>query len=176
MASLNSLPFTLETRLESRFLVNSPSGSQFLEHQQRRALDFGGSVDSRSGIMKFMQHTVSSNHGRPSLRTVRSGGGYGRGGFWRSKHVRLAKGNDSVDGEDSQDAEDAIQATIEKSKKVLAMQRELLQQGSQSPENWSRSRWGGRGGGGGCEGDAGGVLCSCAGEECCAVEEGATAD
>lgn len=128
MASLNSFPFTLETRLESRLLVHSSSGSQFLEHQQRRALDFGRSVDSRSAIMKFMQHTVSSNHGRPSLWTVRSGGGYGRGGFWRSKHVRLAKGHDSVDGADSQDAEDAIQATIEKSKKVLAMQRELLQQ------------------------------------------------
>ncbi|KAJ8425026.1 hypothetical protein Cgig2_007163 [Carnegiea gigantea] len=48
--------------------------------------------------------------------------------------------------------------------------------GSQSPGNWSRSRCGGRGGGGGSEGDAGSRLCSCAGEECCACEEGATAD
>lgn len=127
MASLNSFPFTLDTRIESRFLLHSSSGSQFLECQQRKPLDSGGFLDSKTGIVKLTQHITNSNHGGPSFRTVRSVTGYRRGGLWRGKYVR-AKGDDSIDGEDSQESEDAIQATIEKSKKVLAMQRELLQQ------------------------------------------------
>ncbi|KAF8378453.1 hypothetical protein HHK36_029793 [Tetracentron sinense] len=50
-----------------------------------------------------------------------------RGQPWRSKCLK-ATGKDSVEGEDGDESEDALQATIEKSNKVLAMQSDLFQQ------------------------------------------------
>lgn len=52
-------------------------------------------------------------------------GGCGRRQLWRNKPLRVM-GMGSEDGSD--ESEDALQATIEKSKKVLAMQTKLLQQ------------------------------------------------
>ncbi|KAK6280091.1 hypothetical protein POUND7_020358 [Theobroma cacao] len=50
-----------------------------------------------------------------------------KGLLWRFKPVRVAGSLDGVGG-GGDDSEDTFQATIEKSKKVLAMQRDLLQQ------------------------------------------------
>ncbi|XP_022751930.1 granule-bound starch synthase 2, chloroplastic/amyloplastic-like [Durio zibethinus] len=52
---------------------------------------------------------------------------YDKGQLWRFKPLRLAGSLDGVGGA-GRGSGDALQATIEKSKKVLAMQRDLLQQ------------------------------------------------
>ncbi|XVF14276.1 hypothetical protein REPUB_Repub09cG0044800 [Reevesia pubescens] len=52
---------------------------------------------------------------------------YKKGQLWRFKPVRVAGSGDGIGGV-GDDSEDTLQASIEKSKKVLAMQRELLQQ------------------------------------------------
>lgn len=52
---------------------------------------------------------------------------YNKGQLWRFKPVRVTASVDSVGGS-GDDSEDTLQAAIEKSKKVLAMQKDLLQQ------------------------------------------------
>ncbi|XVF60544.1 hypothetical protein PTKIN_Ptkin08bG0056300 [Pterospermum kingtungense] len=52
---------------------------------------------------------------------------YNKGPLWRFKPVRVAGSADSVAGS-ADDSQDTLQAAIDKSKKVLAMQRDLLQQ------------------------------------------------
>lgn len=47
---------------------------------------------------------------------------------WKCLRRVQATGSDSSDSASGDEPEDALQATIEKSKKVLAMQRNLLQQ------------------------------------------------
>ncbi|KAG8384693.1 hypothetical protein BUALT_Bualt04G0144500 [Buddleja alternifolia] len=48
-------------------------------------------------------------------------------GKWRAKHVKATREGAGA-GESGDESEDALQATIEKSKKVLALQRDLLNQ------------------------------------------------
>ncbi|XVE83771.1 hypothetical protein DITRI_Ditri16bG0113200 [Diplodiscus trichospermus] len=52
---------------------------------------------------------------------------YNKGQLWRFKPVKVAGSMDGVGGA-ADDSDDTLQATIEKSKKVLAIQRDLLQQ------------------------------------------------
>lgn len=115
MASLNSFPFTIETRC----LLHNSNGFQ---PQRRKTLCYGG-------FLKFMDHNDNGGfvHGRSSLWCVKSLSGCRRGDLWRVYSLK-AVSNDSGDGEDSNENEDALQATIDKSNKVLAMQKELLQQ------------------------------------------------
>ena len=54
---------------------------------------------------------------------------YNKGQVWRFKPVRIAGSMDGVGGAgDDSESEDTLQAKIEKSKKVLTRQRDLLQQ------------------------------------------------
>ncbi|XP_010693244.2 granule-bound starch synthase 2, chloroplastic/amyloplastic [Beta vulgaris subsp. vulgaris] len=116
MASLNSFPFTIEKRC---FLHNS-HGSQTLGCQRRKPLDGGG-------FLKFMDHNDNYIHGISSLCCVKSVSGCRRRDLRRINLLK-AISDDSGEAEDNKETEDAIQATIEKSNKVLAMQKELLQQ------------------------------------------------
>lgn len=92
----------------------------------RKSLDYcSGSSDFTRGDSKFVEDPFAGL----SLSSERM---ISRGWLWRAKRTGLeslsATSKDSVGGENSDESEDALQATIEKSKKVLAMQRDLLQQ------------------------------------------------
>ncbi|XP_021721398.1 granule-bound starch synthase 2, chloroplastic/amyloplastic-like [Chenopodium quinoa] len=116
MASLNSFPFTIETRC----LRHNSIGPHPLAYQRRKPLDCGG-------FLKFLDHNGDYAHGRSSLCCMKSVNGCRRGDSWGFNRLK-AVSNDSGEGEDSNETDDAVQATIEKSNKVLAMQKELLQQ------------------------------------------------
>lgn len=77
--------------------------------------------------MKFMDHNDNYIHGISSLCCVKSVSGCRRRDLRRINLLK-AISDDSGEAEDNKETEDAIQATIEKSNKVLAMQKELLQQ------------------------------------------------
>nr|XP_011467955.1 PREDICTED: granule-bound starch synthase 2, chloroplastic/amyloplastic [Fragaria vesca subsp. vesca] len=120
MASIKSLPFVIETKAESSVLLHSDNTRQlrlpFFTHRRRRA----GEVSLISGSASGYSQAVGLCSGQISSCT--------KGQVWRVKPVRAIR-KVSVDGEeDNGESEDALQATIEKSKKVLAMQRGLLQQ------------------------------------------------
>lgn len=105
MVSLGSLPCVIETGAGSSVLVHSrrqhgPS-SVFATFRPKKSPVFGVFNNS---IFHF------------SLCSDK------RGHLWRIKHVK-ATGGESGNG-----YEDSLEATIEKSKKVLSMQRHLLQQ------------------------------------------------
>lgn len=110
MASVVSLPFVIETGAESSVLVQSkrqhrPS-SVFASFRQRKPPVFGVFNNS---ICRF------------SLCFDK------RGHLSRIKHVK-AMGRDSMGGEGGNDSEDALEAAIEKSKKILSIQSHILQQ------------------------------------------------
>ncbi|KAL9233759.1 hypothetical protein vseg_008714 [Gypsophila vaccaria] len=99
MALLNSTHFTVESKMESLVLNHITFRSRSSLYQPRNPVNFGG-------ILRL----VSSNCNRMSMKRVK------------------ATASDSSDSKGGKDTEDAIEATLEKSKKVLAMQKELLQQ------------------------------------------------
>lgn len=117
MASIgSSLPFILETKTESSVLLHINSYHRlrlsFFMYRPRMSADSTGFTGSASGY---------------SVLGLCSGliGGCSRRRLWRKKPSRLmALGSE----EGSDESEDTLQATIEKSKKVLAMQTKLLQQ------------------------------------------------
>ncbi|CAO2820293.1 unnamed protein product [Amaranthus hypochondriacus] len=113
MASLNSLPFTIETRCS----LHTSNGSNPLLNQRRKPLDSGG-------FLKFMDHNGNT---LSSLCCVKLVSGSRRIDSWRYISLKATE-NDSSESEVNREAEDAIQATIDKSSKVLAMQKELLKQ------------------------------------------------
>ncbi|XP_050381500.1 granule-bound starch synthase 2, chloroplastic/amyloplastic [Argentina anserina] len=120
MASIKSLPFMIEIKAESSVLLHSENSRRlrfpFFTHRRRRA----GEVSLISGSASGYSQAVGQCSGNISSCT--------KGQLWRVKPVR-AIGRVSMDNEeDNGDSENALQATIEKSKKVLAMQRDLLQQ------------------------------------------------
>ncbi|KAK9272163.1 hypothetical protein L1049_002534 [Liquidambar formosana] len=127
MASIGSLSFTIETRTESSVLAHSGNYRRpwfrFSAYRSRKSVECANLNDSSFGHLK----AVESNIARISLCCQRVIHGCKRGGQWRIRHLR-ATSKGSVEGEDGDESEDALQATIEKSKKVLAMQRDLLQQ------------------------------------------------
>ncbi|KAK4346600.1 hypothetical protein RND71_032939 [Anisodus tanguticus] len=61
------------------------------------------------------------------LKKLSVANGYSREQMWRIKRVK-ATGKISGEGASADESDEALQATIEKSKKVLAMQQDLLQQ------------------------------------------------
>ncbi|XP_031396234.1 granule-bound starch synthase 2, chloroplastic/amyloplastic-like [Punica granatum] len=110
MASIGSLPFTIEAKAAERcvfFHAKSQPRPGFF--RPRRSLNF-------AALRGF---GTSRNVEDESGRVLSSG----------QRRLRATLGG-SVEGGDGDDvpSEDGLQATIEKSKKVLAMQRELLNQ------------------------------------------------
>ncbi|KAH7554577.1 hypothetical protein ACOSP7_027993 [Xanthoceras sorbifolium] len=110
MASIGSLPFTVETKSECSAFLHSKNqhrpGSSITTFRLRKSPVFTVFNNSICGF---------------SLRSGR------RGQSWRNKHVKAAE-TGYFESENGNEPEDALEATIAKSKKVLAMQRELLHQ------------------------------------------------
>ncbi|KAM3713839.1 hypothetical protein ACJW31_01G286800 [Castanea mollissima] len=110
MASAGLLPFTIETKSESPVLLHSVNHrrprSSFFVYRPRKPLDYAGF----------------------SLSCDRLICGSGRGQQWRLTLPKVKAKGFAESEDDSNEVDDALQATIEKSKKVLAMQRDLLQQ------------------------------------------------
>ncbi|GLU11081.1 hypothetical protein SLE2022_278510 [Rubroshorea leprosula] len=112
MASIRSLPFVVQTKAESSLIPRSKS-------QHRLGFSF-----STLRPRKFRTFDDLTTLGF-SLCCDRVLGGCSRGQLRRFKPVRVVG---SPEGAGSDDPEDRLQATIEKSKKVLAIQRDLLKQ------------------------------------------------
>ncbi|KAK1563287.1 hypothetical protein Q3G72_025410 [Acer saccharum] len=110
MASIGSFPFTVETKSGSSAFLHSKNqhrpGSSFTTFSLRKSQVFAVFNNSICGF---------------SLRSDR------RGQSWRTKHVKAA-GPGNFESKNDNEAEDPLEATIQKSKKVLAMQKELLHQ------------------------------------------------
>lgn len=120
MASIGSLSLIPETkRTDSYVILNTKSHHRprfpFFSNLPRKCLD-------------STRFSSSSARGSSSVVGLGSGliGGCRRGKLQRNKLTLRAIDKDSEAGEEGPD--DALQATIEKSKKVLALQRDLLQQ------------------------------------------------
>lgn len=110
MTSIGSLPFTIEAKgAETRALFHIKNRSRPRFYRPRKSLNFAASRGF--GTSRTAEDEC--------IRVLSSG----------ITSVRAARG-DSVDGGDidGESTEDALEATIEKSRKVLAMQRELLNQ------------------------------------------------
>ncbi|KAF5176177.1 Granule-bound starch synthase 2, chloroplastic/amyloplastic, partial [Thalictrum thalictroides] len=110
MASIGSLSFFIETAMDTsvihcgnfhrpRFLILGSRG--------RTTLDLGSNVTMKLSA-NYDNMIDECNRRRP----------------WRSKSMRI----NAKKGEDRDKPEDALEATIQKSKKVLAMQKQLLDQ------------------------------------------------
>ncbi|XP_022983709.1 granule-bound starch synthase 2, chloroplastic/amyloplastic isoform X1 [Cucurbita maxima] len=105
MVSVGSLPFTIEAYTETSMIVLSNTyhrtvSSSLKQQNQRSAEGVGFLVDKMVG----------------------------RSGKWPTPLRARAATSDLNSGQRSDDPDEAIQATIEKSKKVLAMQQQLLEQ------------------------------------------------
>jgi starch synthase len=128
MASMGSPPFTIETKSDSSMLLHSANSRRprflFFAYRPRKPLDSSGNTGLSFGYSK----AAGENYASLSLSCDRLIGGCSRGQQRRITRPK-ATGGGFVEGEDGGDeVEDALEATIEKSKKVLAMQRDLLQQ------------------------------------------------
>ncbi|GAB4831653.1 Sucrose synthase [Ancistrocladus abbreviatus] len=128
MAYLSSFPSTIDSKNESCVLLHKPihhgARSRLLAYKRGKALDCVDFRVSMSGSLKVIGQV---NHGSSFPSSDRLISGCIRGRSWRIMHPR-AKVEGSTEGGDGWDSEDVLRATIEKSKKVLAMQRDLLQQ------------------------------------------------
>ncbi|XP_038903759.1 granule-bound starch synthase 2, chloroplastic/amyloplastic [Benincasa hispida] len=103
MASLGSLPFTIEAKTESSMFVLSKNYYRAfcpLKQQNQRPVEGLGFLGDKM---------------------------VARNGKW-PKPVKAKAATSDSSGQRSDDPDEAIQATIEKSKKVLAMQQQLLEQ------------------------------------------------
>ncbi|XP_038695866.1 granule-bound starch synthase 2, chloroplastic/amyloplastic isoform X2 [Tripterygium wilfordii] len=112
MASLSSLPFTVETKAEISALLHGNNRHRprfpFVAYRQRKYKEVAFYKDFTCGF-SLCCDKLSGEH----LRR-----------HWRAQ----VAGPESVDGEGGDESEDALQISIEKSKKVLAAQKDLLQQ------------------------------------------------
>ncbi|TQD93221.1 hypothetical protein C1H46_021126 [Malus baccata] len=119
MASIGSLPCIIETKTDSSVLVHSIINRRlrfpFLTNRPRSSIEVCGINASAGGSSEAVGMCRGQNDW------------CSRGNLWRIKPLH-AIGKSSAQGEDGGEPEDPLQATIEKSKKVLATQRELLQQ------------------------------------------------
>ncbi|XP_027359278.1 granule-bound starch synthase 2, chloroplastic/amyloplastic-like isoform X2 [Abrus precatorius] len=108
MASMSSLPFLVETNADSTVML-------LLHSRNPKFSPKFGSLNASSFAKGLGRGRVnhSCSRGLPCLVG--------------NKQIR-ALGKSSGTSEDKDESEDVLQATIEKSKKVLALQRELLQQ------------------------------------------------
>lgn len=113
MASIGSLPFMIETKTESSVLLHSNNNRRLrfpgFTHRPGRSIEVTGINAEVVGMCSRQINWCT------------------KGKLWKIEPLR-ATGKVSVEGEDGGEPEDALRATIEKSKKVLAMQRDLLQQ------------------------------------------------
>ncbi|XP_008230773.1 PREDICTED: granule-bound starch synthase 2, chloroplastic/amyloplastic [Prunus mume] len=113
MASIGSLPFMIETKTESSVLLHSNNNRRlrfpFFTHRPGSSVEVSGINAEVVGMCSRQINWCT------------------KGKLWKIEPLR-ATGKVSVEGEDGGEPEDALRATIEKSKKVLAMQRDLLQQ------------------------------------------------
>jgi starch synthase len=118
MASVGSLPFTAESSVILYSVNHRRPRFPFFAYRPRKPLDSAGN----NGLSFRYSKAVREDYNGFSLSCDRLIGG------WRIMIPKVeAKG--FVEGEDdSNEVEDALQATINKSKKVLALQKDLLQQ------------------------------------------------
>ncbi|XP_062106643.1 starch synthase 2, chloroplastic/amyloplastic [Humulus lupulus] len=120
MASIRSFPFIPESKAESSVIINQKSYHQprfpFFCNLPRRSLNSTrfSSSGRGSSVVGFCSGLIGGSSSRRRLQ-------------WNKPLRALDKGSEGG-GERLDGSEDAIQATIEKSKKVLAMQRDLLKQ------------------------------------------------
>ena len=117
MASIGSLSFFPESKTDTLVILNHKS-------YHRPRFPFFSNLP-----IKSLESTRFSSSALGSLGLCNGGliGVCSRGKqLQRNKPLR-AIDKDSEAGESSDGSEDALQATIEKSKKVLALQRDLLQ-------------------------------------------------
>ncbi|XP_059643740.1 granule-bound starch synthase 2, chloroplastic/amyloplastic [Cornus florida] len=128
MASLRSLPFVIDTAIDSSAPFQTVSFSRsklpFSANRSKTFLDPGGFHD----LTFWCTKVVGENITRCSLRCERMMGGVSGGRRWRIKRGLRAMNKGSGEGQNGEESEESLQATIEKSKKVLAMQRDLLEQ------------------------------------------------
>ncbi|WCJ25673.1 Starch synthase 2 chloroplastic/amyloplastic [Euphorbia peplus] len=101
MASLGSFPFLVEPKPETSLLFST-------KRQLRSRRQFLAFASQKNRNFALLNDASCSNSSR--FEAVR------------------ASAKEGVSGDDDDQSDDALQATIEKSKKVLAMQRDLLQQ------------------------------------------------
>lgn len=130
MASIGSFPF-IDMKTERSVLLHCGnhrrSKIHFLASRPRKLVECSGLNEFTCGNSRDVEETFA----RFSLCCERV---VCKGWPWRTRRTTGlqslgAKSKDYVEGEDRDEFEDdALQATIEKSKKVLAMQRNLLQQ------------------------------------------------
>ncbi|KAL3526529.1 hypothetical protein ACH5RR_011185 [Cinchona calisaya] len=119
MASMGSFPFRIETAIDSSVISQTENGNSrrpklpLLAYRPRK---FSG--DSKFGSYRLL----GADFGGLSLccgcRVTRK---------WMLKRVNATSGGSRED-ETGEESEDALQVTIEKSKKVLALQKDLLNQ------------------------------------------------
>ncbi|KAJ1399695.1 Starch synthase, catalytic domain [Sesbania bispinosa] len=107
MASLGSVPFLVETNVDTTVLLLHSRNLKF---------------PTKFSTINASAFTRGLGRGRVNHSCSR-----GLQCLWGTTHIR-ALGKSSGTSEDKEEPEDMLQATIEKSKKVLALQRELLQQ------------------------------------------------
>lgn len=123
MASMGSFP----TGLDGSILLHSANHQRpvipALAYRPRKYVEVGAFADCISdGFSRNLTVDLSS---RLSLCSG-CGGGRRR---WTTQHLKAAKeGTGRGETDEDDESDDALQATIENSKKVLAMQRDLLQQ------------------------------------------------
>lgn len=118
-SSIASFPFLIETNAEASIL---------LPIKIKRPLRFPLFV-YRPGKCAEISNLNASSFGHSDSTALNYGrllNGSRRGWLWRTNDLR-AIGKSTGISQDDDDAEDVLQSTIEKSKKVLAMQRDLLQ-------------------------------------------------
>ncbi|GMH26982.1 hypothetical protein Nepgr_028825 [Nepenthes gracilis] len=128
MASLSSFPFTIGKSSKNSSVFQRPNyhgpRSHFLANRLSKPMGCVSFRDSMPGDFKGLMH---DNHGRLFLYNERLVSRCIRCSSWSITRLR-AKGEDYTEAEEGTESEDALEATIEKSKKVLAKQRELLRQ------------------------------------------------
>ncbi|GAB2287842.1 Sucrose synthase [Dionaea muscipula] len=128
MASLSSIPFTIDTGNKTPVLLQKPKfhapSSRFLAFRPGKSFECVGFRDSTSGYFGLRGRV---DNGRPLLFNERLVSLCRGDNYWRILRPRT-KSEDATDGVDGREPDDALQETIKKSKKVLALQRELLQQ------------------------------------------------
>lgn len=111
-SSIGSCPFLVEAYAETSVLLqttksNRPFRFPSFAYQPRKCAEVSIKENSE-------------NYGKLVC-------GRSRGLLWRNTHLRATGKSSGASGE-KDGAEDVLETTIEKSKKVLAMQRDLLQQ------------------------------------------------
>ncbi|XP_061355119.1 granule-bound starch synthase 2, chloroplastic/amyloplastic [Gastrolobium bilobum] len=111
MASMGSLPFLMETNADNTLLL-----------LHTRSFKFSPKFSTVSASLFEHSGTRGLDRGRLNHRCRK-----GLLCLWGNKRIR-AIGKSFGKSEDKDESEEMLQATIEKSKKVLALQRELLQQ------------------------------------------------